>query len=110
MRPSSFSSGAGCVVSASVLEDVETAVTESSTVMETGDSASESLSVVTLFVVESLLDVEPAAVPSSVSRMPSVAAGGSLSVDLEALVPVMECASSSPKPVDFCMGTTTSVA
>ena len=43
VRPFSLSSGAGCAVSVSVLDNVERAVAGSSTVVQGEDTASESL-------------------------------------------------------------------
>ena len=106
--PSGLLSGAGGVISALLPDDVEEAVAGSSTVVEGEASASESLSVVTPSVVESVLDVAPAAVPSSVEQMSSVVVGVSPSAGVHALGPEVErlnVASLAPGPVDVCMGT-----
>ena len=109
VRPSSPLLGAVVAVSATLSDNVEGAVSGSSTVVEGEDNASESISVVTCSVVESVLDVEPAGVPSSVNRVSSVAIGGSLSSNVNALGPQMERLSVtflSPEPVGVCVRTT----
>ena len=112
VRPSSFYSGAGGAVSALLLDDVVRVVTGFSTFIEGKDSAPESIPVVTLSVVELLLEMEPAGVPSSTDRVPSIVVGGSLSGDVDAVGLKMEWlsdASSSPEPVDVCTETTATV-
>ena len=114
VRPFSLLSVAGTAVSASVLDDVEKAVAGSSTIVEGRDSASESISVVTRSVVRLVLDVEASAavVSSSTDPVPSVVASVSLLVDVDALVfeeEQLNATSSSPEPVDICVGTTANV-
>ena len=84
-RPSSLFSAAPGDVSASVPHDVERTVAGSSTVAQGEDSASESLSVVTRSVVESVLDVGPAGVPSTFEPGESIMAGISLLADVDGL-------------------------
>ena len=112
VRPSCLISGAGGVVIASVVDEVERAAAGSSTVVEGEDSASESLSLVTRSVVESVLDVGTAAVQLSVEQVSSVAVAGSPSVAVDALGPEVErlsVASLSPGPVDICVETAATV-
>ena len=109
---SSLLSGAGGVASASLLHDVERALTGSSTFFEGEHSAPESFSVVTRSVVESALGEEPAGVSSSVEQVLSVVAGGSLPEDVNVLGPKVErliVASSSPEPVRVCVRITATV-
>ena len=63
VRPSSLVSGTGDVVGASILDLVEKAVAWSSAVVDVEDSASQSLSVTTRWVMESVLKVELAGAP-----------------------------------------------
>ena len=103
VRPSSLVSGSGGVVSASVLDKVKRAAAGSSTVVEGEDSASEVLLLVTRSVVESVLDVGLAAVPSSMEQVSSIVVGGSLSEAAKALRPKVErlkFASLSAGPLD----------
>ena len=89
------------------------ALAGSSIVVEGEDSASELPLAVTRWFVKSLLDVEPVVVPSSADHKLSVAAGGLLPADVEALGPEVERLSvscSSPQPKDVCVGTTATVA
>ena len=112
VRWCSISSGAGGIVSASVLDDVETAANEYLSFLEGEQSASESHSVVTPSLVESVLDAEPSGVPSTADPVLSVGASMSLSVDLNALRPEIERLSvpfSSAKPVNIRVQTTASV-
>ena len=90
VRPSSLASVAGGILSASVLNDVDGAAAGFSMVVKGEDSASESLSLVTGSVVESVLDVGPVAVPSSVEQRSSVVVGGSPSAAVDALVTEVE--------------------
>ena len=79
VRPWSLVSGAGGIVSASVLDEVDRTAAGSSTAVEGEDSASEVLPLVTLSVVVSVLDVGSAAVLASVEQVSSIVVGGSSS-------------------------------
>ena len=108
VRPSHLISSADGVVSASVLDDVERAAVWSSIVNEGENSASESVSVVTRSVVESVLEVGPAAVPSSVEQVSSIVVGRFPSAPADALgleVKRLSVAFLSPGPVDICVET-----
>ena len=89
---------------ASVLHDVERAIVGSSTVMEGRNNASESFSVATVSVVESVLDVESSGVVVSF-----VVASATMLADVDALRSQTEwlsVVSLTPEPVDICVGTT----
>ena len=112
VRSSSLVSGAGGVVSVSVLDVMERAAAGSSTVVEGEDSAAESLLVVTHPVLVSVLDVGPATVPSSLEQVLSIVLGGSPSAAVDVLRPEVErlnVASLSPGPVDICVDTAATV-
>ena len=84
----------------------------SSTVVESQNSASEELSAVTRSVVESMLDVEPAYMPSSLEQMSSVVNAGSPAATVDALGPEVERLSAtflSSKSADICVETVTTV-
>ena len=105
---SSLFSGVGGAVGASVLDDAEGAVIES--FLEGKESASVSLSVRTRSAMESLLYAETFVVyvPSSVNLGPSLIAGVFLLAEVGAPNPEVErlsVDSSSPKPVEICVGT-----
>ena len=107
----SLCSSAACVVSASLLDNVERAVTDSVVLLECEESASESLSLVSRSIVLLALDAElyGVFVPSSLNSEPSVAAGLPLSVNIDILgldVERLSVAPSSPEPVNICAGTT----
>ena len=108
------SGGARGAVNASVLDDVERAVTGSTTVVEGKEGALQSLSVMIRSVAELVLDVGPSsvAVSSSVDPGPSIVPSGSLSAGEDTLRFKRERVSvtfSSPEPVDVCVGTTANV-
>ena len=112
VRPSSLLSGDGGVVSASLLDDLVRAVAGSSTAVVGEHSTSESLSMVTRSVAEPVLYVEPAGVPSSVDLLPSSVVALSHLAAADILGPAvwrLSVASSSPGPVDICVGTAATV-
>ena len=69
VRPSCLPSDTGGAVSASLPDDVESAVARSSTVAEGEDSSSESLSVLTRSVSKLVFELEPDAVSWSLSEV-----------------------------------------
>ena len=112
MRPYSPVSSVAGFVSASVLNNAERVAARSSTVVEGEDSASEALSMVTCCILDSLLDVGPAAVSSSVEPVSSVVIGGSPSATVDALGPIVDglgVDSLSPGLVDNCLETAATV-
>ena len=109
LRYLSLVTDAGGVVNASVLVEVERA----STVVQGEDSASKVLSLVTRSVVESVLNVRPAAVPMSVEQLSSVVVSGSPFAAVDTLGPEVEQLSVvtlSPGPVDICVETAATAA
>ena len=96
----------------SVLDEVEGAAAGSSTVVEGEDSASQALSLMTRSVVESVVDVGPAAVPLSLEQVSFVVVGGSPPAAVDALEPEVDrlsVASFSPGHVDICAETAANV-